>query len=89
EWPVDGWNGQSLDNKPFVTVDISGIVYVTDPELSRIIAFTPDGKPAHVWDGYTSNTLGLPTGLVSDGQGGLWVTDARNGTLVHLKVQNP
>jgi sugar lactone lactonase YvrE/4-amino-4-deoxy-L-arabinose transferase-like glycosyltransferase len=89
EWPVDGWYGTGLDNKPFITVDPNGNVSVTDPGLCRVISFDNNGKPAHVYDGCASGTFQLPSGIVSDGSGGLWVTDAASGKLVHFKTQNP
>ncbi|HEY5269487.1 MAG TPA: SMP-30/gluconolactonase/LRE family protein, partial [Anaerolineales bacterium] len=86
EWPVDGWYGQSLENKPFIAVDATGNVSVTDPELCRLITFSPGGQPIRVWDGCSAGTLLLPSGIASDGSGGLWVTNAGNGTLVHFKL---
>jgi len=89
EWPVDGWYGQSVDNKPFIAVDVTGNVTITDPELCRLITFSPSGQPIRLQDGCSSGTLLLPSGIVSDGSGGLWVTNAGNGTLVHFKKQSP
>jgi len=89
QWPVDGWSGQSVENKPFIAVDATGNVSVTDPELCRLITFSPGGQPIRVQDGCSAGTLFLPSGIASDGSGGLWVTNAGNGTLVHFKAQNP
>ncbi len=47
------------------------------------------GQPVRVWDGCLAGTLLLPSGIASDGSGGLWVTNAGNGTLVHFQTQNP
>jgi predicted membrane-bound mannosyltransferase/streptogramin lyase len=89
EWPVNGWDGQSVENKPFIALDTSGNVSVTDPEGCRVITFTPGGQPLKVWDGCSAGTFKLPSGITSDGSGGVWVTDAGNGTLIHFKVVNP
>jgi predicted membrane-bound mannosyltransferase/DNA-binding beta-propeller fold protein YncE len=89
EWPVDGWYGQSVENKPFVAVDLAGNVTVTDPELCRLITFSSGGQPIRVLDGCSTGTLLLPSGIASDVSGDLWVTNAGNGTLVHFKAQNP
>ena len=89
EWHVEGWFGTGLDNKPFVTVDANGSVSITDPGLCRVISFNPGGKPSHVWDGCAAGAFQSPSGIVSDGSGGLWVTDAASGKLVHFKTLNP
>jgi len=89
EWPVDGWYGQSVENKPFIAVDTTGNVTVTDPELCRLITFSPGGQPIRVWDGCLAGTLLLPSGIASDGSGGLWVTNAGNGMLIHFKAEMP
>jgi DNA-binding beta-propeller fold protein YncE len=89
EWPVDGWYGQSVENKPFIALDAIGNISVTDPELCRVITFSPGGQPFRVWDGCSEGTLLQPSGIASDGSGGLWIANAGNGTLVHLKVENP
>jgi uncharacterized protein (TIGR03663 family) len=88
-WSVDGWNGQSVENKPFITVDTAGNTLVTDPEMCRVITFSPAGQPIRVWDGCSSGTFHLPSGIASDSSGGVWVTDAGNGTLIHFKEENP
>jgi uncharacterized protein (TIGR03663 family) len=89
QWPVNGWNGQSVENKPFITVDPTGNVSVTDPEGCRVITFSSQGQPSKVWDGCSAGTFTLPTGITSDGSGGVWVTDSGNGTLIHFKLENP
>ena len=90
-WDVNGWAGNDLDNKPFITVDATGTISVTDPEMCRVISISVStGKATHVWDGCgTGTAFQLPTGIVSDGSGGLWVTDAANGKLVHFITQTP
>jgi sugar lactone lactonase YvrE len=87
EWPVEGWYGNSLENKPFITVDGTGTVSVTDPEVCRVISFSSNGQPVRVWDGCAAGAFSRPSGIASDGAGGLWVTDATNGTLIHFKTE--
>jgi predicted membrane-bound mannosyltransferase/DNA-binding beta-propeller fold protein YncE len=89
EWLVDGWYGQSVENKPFIAVDSTGNISVTDPELCRLITFSPAGQPIRLLDGCADGTLFLPGGIASDASGGLWVANAGNGTLVHFDTQNP
>lgn len=84
EWPVSGWYGQSLENKPFLTLGQDGDVFITDPEMCRIIQFSAVGDPLKVWDGCLSGAFKIPSGIVSDGLGGIWISDVANGTLVHF-----
>ena len=42
-WEIVGWYGQSLDNKPYLTVDNNGNLFTTDPEGYRILRFTTSG----------------------------------------------
>jgi predicted membrane-bound mannosyltransferase/sugar lactone lactonase YvrE len=89
QMPVDGWNGQSVENKPFIAVGTTGNVSVTDPEMCRVITFSTSGQPLHVREGCAAGTFLLPSGIASDGIGGMWVTDAGNQTLIHFKVESP
>ena len=91
EWPLDAWNGNGVEDKPYITVNGAGTVSVTDPEACRVITLSAaSGDPLHVWDGCVSGTAFLlPVGIVSDGSGGLWVTDATNNKLVHFETQSP
>ncbi len=79
QWDVvNGWNGQSLDNKPFIAVDNKGHVFVTDPEGYRVIEYTTDGQLVQTWGDYgaTPSTFALAAGIAVDAQGHVWVTDA-------------
>ena len=88
EWPVEGWYGNSPGEQTLCRGGRGWHVYVTDPELCRVIGFRgSDGKPERVWEGCTTGGFVLPSGIVSDGAGGLWVSDARNGTSVHFEAQ--
>lgn len=89
EWPVYGWYGQSLENKPFVTVGANGNVFVTDPEMCRLIEFTPLGEVVRVWDGCAAGAFQMPSGIVTDGADGLWVSDAANGALTRFVPSTP
>jgi DNA-binding beta-propeller fold protein YncE len=89
EWPLEGWYGQSLENKPFVAVSARGIVYVSDPEACRVIEFSAVGVPMRAWGDCSSSSWVLPAGLALDGQGGLWVSDAGAGRLIYFEVGNP
>jgi uncharacterized protein (TIGR03663 family) len=87
-WDITGWFGQSLYNKPYMTVGSDGNLYVTDPELSRILVFTPGGEVLRYWGDADSGAeiIGQPIGIASDGRGGLWVVDGEGNRLLHYTL---
>ncbi len=82
-WPVDGWYGQSVENKPFLTVSENQVL-VTDPEGCQVIAFSLEGTVERVW-GACSGEIGMPTGIAGDPSGGLWISDAEHQRLLHFE----
>jgi DNA-binding beta-propeller fold protein YncE len=91
EWDVAAWYGQSLDNKPYLDVDEGGRVFASDPDGFRILEFSATGEPVQFWGDYGSglDTFGLPASVAADREGGVWVTDARNGRLMHFVPPPP
>jgi DNA-binding beta-propeller fold protein YncE len=88
KWDVEGWYGQSLDNKPYLTVGIDGNIYVSDPELSRIIVYSPEGEVLATWgfQGSSLSEMNYPTGLFADEMGGLWVGDTKNNRILRFTI---
>ncbi len=88
QWDVNGWFGQSLDNKPFIAVDANGNVFVTDPEGYRVIEFDPNGKFIHTWGAFGSGPqeIGLAAGIAIDKDGYAWVTDAGNNRILRYTL---
>jgi uncharacterized protein (TIGR03663 family) len=84
QWDVNGWFGQSLDNKPFIAVSPDNHVFVTDPEGYRVIEFTNDGKFVRTWGdfGAGADEIGLAAGVAVDSAGNIWVTDAGNNRIL-------
>jgi predicted membrane-bound mannosyltransferase/streptogramin lyase len=88
-WDVNAWNGQSLDNKPFLTVDGEGHIFAVDPEGYRILEFASDGTIIRTWGDYSLDTdgFGLASGVAVDPQGNIWVSDGANMRLLHFIVK--
>jgi DNA-binding beta-propeller fold protein YncE len=86
-FPVQGWNSNSIDNKPYLAVDSADRVYVTDPEGYRVLVFSPDGKPLLTFGEFGSeeSSFGLPTGITLSPDGKLWVADAGNARLTQFQ----
>jgi DNA-binding beta-propeller fold protein YncE len=80
-WEIDGWFGQSLENKPFIAADRLGYVFVTDPEGQRVLEFKTTGEFLHTWD-----STGVATGISVDSQGNVWVSDATNMKLLRFSI---
>src|SRR5574338_1216313 len=78
KWPVQGWESDSLDNKPYIAVDAEERVYITDPERYRVIVFSSSGTPLATFGQYgpEEDAFGLPVGIVSNSEGMIWVVDA-------------
>jgi predicted membrane-bound mannosyltransferase/DNA-binding beta-propeller fold protein YncE len=88
EWPIVGWYGQSLDNKPYIATDFDNNIYVADPEGYRILQFTQNGDFVRYWGDYGSelDKLTLPTDLTFDPDGSLWVTDTGNHRILKFSL---
>jgi streptogramin lyase len=87
-WDVAGWYGQSLDNKPFLTVDNQGRVFATDPENSRVLEFSSQGEFIQFWGDFSTGPdgFGLAGSVAVDPQGGVWVSDSGNGRIMHFTI---
>ena len=91
EWPIDGWLGQSLENKPFLSVSRLGTVCVSDPEGYRVLCFDSSGEFSFGWggSGAGSDQFALPIGLAFDEAGDLWVVDGGNHRLMQFDIPEP
>jgi DNA-binding beta-propeller fold protein YncE len=87
EWSVDAWFGQSLNNKPYVSVSPEGQVFISDPEGYRIIQFNLLGEFVRTWGSFGSalDRFVLPAGLVADDLDGVWVVDSGANRLMYFR----
>jgi uncharacterized protein (TIGR03663 family) len=88
EWEIVGWYGQSLDNKPYITIDEQNRVFISDPESYRILEFTTDGQFVRYWGEFGAGLTGLnlPIGLAVEPGAGLWVADSGNHRVLRFPV---
>jgi uncharacterized protein (TIGR03663 family) len=89
EWPIDGWWGESLENKPYLAVSPSDVVCVTDPEGYRVLCFNLEGEFLKGWGdyGYDFTTFGLPSGIAFKQDGTIWVTDSVNNRVMRFQLE--
>jgi sugar lactone lactonase YvrE len=91
DWDIDGWYGQTLENKPYIAVDKHDRVYVADPEGARVLIFSADGEII----GYLGDQIigfdgfGVVSGIAIDELGGLWVTDGRKNRIQYFLMPEP
>ena len=88
EWKVSGWEGQSVNNKPFIAIDNNGNVFVTDPDAYRVLEFDSQGNFIRGWGDYSSGIdgFGMPIGITVDGDGRIWVSDSENNYLLRFTL---
>jgi len=82
-WDVDAWSSDTLDNKPFLALDESGNVYLTDPDRGRVIVFDSEGQFLRIWGGFDNTyTMNIISGVTIGDDGSVWVSDALSNTLL-------
>ncbi len=88
QWDVNGWFGQSLENKPFLAADMKGNLFVADPEGYRVLQFTTQGELIRAWGDYGSGpgNIGLAAAVAIDKDGHVWVTDASNNRIMRFSL---
>ncbi|MEK6256128.1 MAG: TIGR03663 family protein, partial [Chloroflexota bacterium] len=82
-WDIAGWDGQAIENKPYIAV-ANGQVFITDPEIGRVIVFDTDGNYLKSWTVFNPELgSGLINGIAVDAKGGVWVVDGHNHVLYY------
>jgi len=86
QWDVAGWKDQSVTDKPFIAVDASGNVFVTDPDGYRVLEFDANGNFIRGWGSYSSGIdgFGMPIGIAVDNEGKVWVSDSDNNYVLRF-----
>jgi sugar lactone lactonase YvrE len=91
DWPIDGWRGQSLDNKPYLAIASEGHLCTTDPERYRVLCFSSEGDFLFGWGDYgvSPNRFNLPTGLAFSEDERIWVVDTGNHRVLRFELTRP
>jgi DNA-binding beta-propeller fold protein YncE len=91
EWDIRGWYGDSLDNKPFLTLDDEGNLLVSDPIMGRVLEFASDGTFLQTWGAYGIGPaeIGVAGGLTAAPDGTVWVVDTLNNRLMLFTLPEP
>jgi len=90
-WDIDGWYGQNLDNKPFITADTLNRLIVADPESARILVFSRDGEFLGYFgelDPIGPQGFGVIGGVAADNLGGLWISDSVKNEIKYFHIPN-
>jgi uncharacterized protein (TIGR03663 family) len=87
-YEIAGWETTSVNNKPFIAIDLQGNIFVTDPDGYRVIELSNTGTILRYWGniGNDHGSFSLPTGIAADGQGGVWVVDSNNHRLMYFTL---
>ena len=86
---ISAWYGQGIDNKPYLTTDIEGNIFLTDPEIGRILKFSITGEYLQGYQdiNISEDLIGYPFGMDIDEAGNLWFSDASSNVLSY--ISNP
>lgn len=87
-WEINGWYGLGLENKPFIGIDQEGNIYISDPELSRVLIFNGNGEFLNYFGdvGFGPESIGIASGVAIDSEGSLWVSDGQGNRLLHFTL---
>ncbi len=78
------WNDQVLLAEPFVKVDKSGNLLVSNPSFGQIIKYDPNGSQLEIYDSAKGIFLTNPVGLAIDPKGNILVADARRNAVIKI-----
>jgi tripartite motif-containing protein 71 len=84
QFPVVGWDSESVVEKPYLAVDGDGNIYFTDPEDAHVVKMAPGGQVLAVWgkQGVDRGSMNLPTGIAVASNGDVWIADSLNNRVL-------
>jgi predicted membrane-bound mannosyltransferase/DNA-binding beta-propeller fold protein YncE len=83
---VSAWYGQGIDNKPYLTTDSEGNIFLSDPEVGRILKFNAEGEFLLGYQdiNISDDLIGYPYGLGIDEDGNIWFSDASSHVISYI-----
>jgi DNA-binding beta-propeller fold protein YncE len=85
--PVQGWNSQSVTNKPYLAVADDGTIFATIPERRAVVRVS-DGETATL-NLPTEPRLQMPIGIEVGSDGRVLVVDSQSGVVILYGVSSP
>ena len=87
-YDVAGWLTTSVNNKPYIALDPEGNIFITDPDGYRVIELSSTGSIVRYWGtlGSDDASFNIPTGIIADTHGGVWVVDSSNNRLMYFTL---
>ncbi len=87
DWELDAWFSNSIENKPYLALDAEDNVYITDPDMGRVIVFDRNGDFKVLWGGFDNSYLmGVIIGITVGEDGSVWVSDSTNNSLLQFNL---
>lgn len=87
DWELDAWFSNSIENKPYLALDAEDNVYITDPDMGRVIVFDRNGDFKVLWGGFDNSYLmGVIIGIAVGEDGSVWVSDSTNNSLLQFNL---
>ncbi len=80
QFPVEGWGGQEVLDKPYLRALSDGRVAVSLPVLNQVRIYSAEGKLAGSLSA-PEDPLNRPYGIMQTADGKLWVTEGGSGRL--------
>ena len=89
EWSIAGWYGQSLENKPYLSVGANGRVYISDPESGRVLVYEADGSFVNFWGGFDQSEVSIviAQGIAADELGNVWLSDSQEHQILRFNPE--
>lgn len=84
QYPIPGWSGESITNKPYLAVGPSGEVFATAPDQGTVVMVT-DGVGTLL--ALPAPRPRMPVGIEVDDRGRLFISDAQSASVFRYDLR--